>query len=122
MDFQRVNISAIVMECDGYDEAKDQRTRELLQSQGYLCQQVLRNCMCRHKDLLQVSTMSFEGRAVMSKATGRSIYLIKDGVRREFPNYDTYSNYLEKGGKPFMMIEDYVMKEFKTGAELEKVG
>ena len=39
VDFRHVNISAIVMECDG-------PTKELLQDQGYVWHQLLRNCRC----------------------------------------------------------------------------
>jgi hypothetical protein len=46
VDFSAVQINAIAMECDG--EQKDNACVSLLQSKGYKCQHVLRNCMCKH--------------------------------------------------------------------------
>ena len=63
--------------------------------------------------------MSFKGRAAMNKKiSAHTIYLVKDGVLRGFPNHATYSVYLEKGGKPYFMIENSEVENFKVGAEL----
>jgi hypothetical protein len=49
MDFSKLHIKGICMECDGKDTEKDARKVALLNKEGYLCEQVHLNCMCRHK-------------------------------------------------------------------------
>lgn len=43
-----MDISAVVMECDHHDEEKDQKKRDILEANGFECQEVERNCFCKH--------------------------------------------------------------------------
>ena len=52
MDFSLVSISAIVMESDQSDEAKDAQKVAILTSNGYSCTRVLRNHFCKLHTLL----------------------------------------------------------------------
>ena len=47
-DFQALDVSTVVMECDHHDEAKDQKKRDILEANGFECQEVERNCFCKH--------------------------------------------------------------------------
>jgi hypothetical protein len=47
-DFQQLDVSAVVMECDRHDEEKDRRKRDILEANGFECQEVERNCFCKH--------------------------------------------------------------------------
>jgi hypothetical protein len=47
-DFQSLDVSVVVMECDHHDEEKDQAKRNILESNGFECQEVERNCFCKH--------------------------------------------------------------------------
>ena len=38
------------MECDEHDVEKNTRKKKILEDNGFLCADVDRNCMCRHKD------------------------------------------------------------------------
>lgn len=48
-DFTSISISTIVMECDQTDAAKDAAKQAILESNGYECTQVERNCFCKHE-------------------------------------------------------------------------
>lgn len=47
-DFSAVNINAIAMECDEHDLEKNKRKTDIIESNGFRCQLVERNCMCRN--------------------------------------------------------------------------
>ena len=49
MDFSSVTINAIVMECDNHDKMKDSKKISILETNGFKCQLVERNCMCKSK-------------------------------------------------------------------------
>ena len=105
VDFRHVNISAIVMECDGNGKAH-QRTAP---RSGLRLPSVAAE--------LQVSSISCEGRAAMNKKlSAHTIYLVKNGVLRGFPYHATYSDYLES--PTYFMIENSEVENFKVGAEL----
>lgn len=60
-DFSTVAISTIVMECDRSSPEKDREKVDLLQGKGYQCEQVLRNCFCKHSSFIP-SSKPAEGR------------------------------------------------------------
>ena len=49
-DFNAVHMNVVAMECHGKDPDKDQRKAAILESNGFSCELVGRNCMCKHKD------------------------------------------------------------------------
>jgi hypothetical protein len=49
VDFDRVNIKTIVMECDIFDKEKNAKKTELLHSKGYTCKKMFNDCYCTHK-------------------------------------------------------------------------
>jgi len=49
MDFSSVRINAVAMECDEHDIVKNSRKTDILEANGFKCQLVERNCMCRNK-------------------------------------------------------------------------
>jgi len=49
-NFDEVYIKVICMECDKHDIDRDQKKIRLLNSNGYNCTIVKRNCMCFHND------------------------------------------------------------------------
>ncbi len=50
MDFEEISVSTMVIECDQHDNSKNAKKTDFLKEKGFICEQVLRNCMCRHKD------------------------------------------------------------------------
>lgn len=48
VDFQAVNINAVAMECDQHDNSKNSRKTDILENNGFKCQLVERNCMCKN--------------------------------------------------------------------------
>jgi hypothetical protein len=51
-DFEAVKISTIVMECDRSSEERDLDKLNLLRANGYTCEQVMRNCFCKHDSFI----------------------------------------------------------------------
>ena len=49
-DFNEVHFNAVAMECDDHDVSKNERKTSILERNGFICQLVERNCMCRHRD------------------------------------------------------------------------
>ena len=47
-DFSKVRINAIAMECDTHDIPKNKRKTDIIESHGFECTLVQRNCMCRN--------------------------------------------------------------------------
>lgn len=47
-DFNEVQINAVAMECDQHDISKNQRKTDILEANGFKCDLVERNCMCKH--------------------------------------------------------------------------
>jgi hypothetical protein len=54
-DFNAVHFNAVCMECDEHDEEKNARKIDILSSNGFTCQNVGVNCMCKNNN--------FEGNA-----------------------------------------------------------
>ena len=50
VDFEAIQISTLVVECDQHDKTKNSQKTELLEKNGFQCQQILRNCFCKHKN------------------------------------------------------------------------
>mmetsp|Transcript_22340 Transcript_22340/g.37375 ORF Transcript_22340/g.37375 Transcript_22340/m.37375 type:complete len:343 (-) Transcript_22340:146-1174(-) len=48
-DFNAVRINAVAMECDEHDLAKNERKTSILESNGFQCTLIERNCMCKNK-------------------------------------------------------------------------
>lgn len=48
-DFREVQINAIAMECDEHDISKNKRKTDIIESNGFKCQLVERNCMCKNQ-------------------------------------------------------------------------
>ena len=48
-DFSEVQINAVAMECDEHDIAKNKRKTDILEGNGFQCQLIMRNCMCKNK-------------------------------------------------------------------------
>eukprot|EP01041_Mallomonas_annulata_P001473 gene1473-2834_t len=48
-DFNTVHFNAVAMECDAHDIQKNSRKTDILEANGFKCQLVERNCMCRHE-------------------------------------------------------------------------
>lgn len=61
-DFNAVKISTIVMECDRSSVDRDLAKINLLRANGYDCQQVLRNCFCKHNSFQPSSAPSGSSR------------------------------------------------------------
>lgn len=74
-DFDKLDISTVVMECDHHDEEKDQKKRDILEANGFECQEVERNCFCKHVSFTP-STMPAENQLYSSyrDATGPKIH------------------------------------------------
>ena len=51
-DFNAVSIRSIVMECDHTSSQKDAQKIQLLFDNGFTCQQIKRNCFCRHNSFV----------------------------------------------------------------------
>lgn len=49
-DFSAVRINAIAMECDEHDISKNARKTDIIEANGFKCQLVERNCMCKNKN------------------------------------------------------------------------
>eukprot|EP01038_Epipyxis_sp_PR26KG_P008297 gene8297-11228_t len=49
-DFNLVHFNAVAMECDEHDLSKNERKTSILERNGFQCQLIERNCMCKHKD------------------------------------------------------------------------
>lgn len=49
-DFNKVRINAVAMECDEHDTTKNERKTSILERNGFICELIERNCMCRNKD------------------------------------------------------------------------
>lgn len=47
-DFNAVTINAIAMECDDHDITKNKRKTDIIEANGFKCQLVERNCMCKN--------------------------------------------------------------------------
>jgi len=47
-DFNAVRFNAVAMECDEHDVSKNARKTDILEANGFKCQLVERNCMCRN--------------------------------------------------------------------------
>ena len=47
-DFTTVHINAIAMECDEHDLSKNKRKTDIIESNGFICSLIERNCMCRN--------------------------------------------------------------------------
>lgn len=62
-DFNEVRFNAVAMECDEHDISKNERKTSILESNGFKCQLVERNCMCKHK--------SYEPRAAPERSALR---------------------------------------------------
>lgn len=58
VDFERVNIKTIMMECDVFDPDKNDRKTDLLKTKGYSCQKVGNDCYCTHKSFNPSSKFS----------------------------------------------------------------
>ena len=74
-DFDALDISVIAMECDHHDEEKNQKKRDILEANGFECQEVERNCFCKHVSFVP-STMPAEKQLYPSyrDATGPKIH------------------------------------------------
>ena len=48
-DFHEVHMNAIAMECDQHDVSKNERKTNIIESNGFKCHLVERNCMCINK-------------------------------------------------------------------------
>jgi hypothetical protein len=47
-DFNAVRINAVAMECDMHDPTKDERKTKILEQNGFKCELIERNCMCKN--------------------------------------------------------------------------
>jgi len=47
-DFSTVHFDVVAMECDEHDVQKNERKTSILESNGFKCQLIERNCMCKH--------------------------------------------------------------------------
>ena len=48
VDFSKIKIKTVIMECNGYDKLKDKQKMGLLEGNGYSCYIVKNNCHCAH--------------------------------------------------------------------------
>lgn len=55
-DFNAVHFDVVAMECDEHDIEKNNRKTSILESNGFACELIERNCMCKHKDFTPHST------------------------------------------------------------------
>eukprot|EP01031_Cornospumella_fuschlensis_P042130 gene42130-51445_t len=74
-DFNSVRINAVAMECDMHDNTKNERKTSILEANGFKCQLIERNCMCKNN--------AYEPR----EAKEKSIKWVNEGQqwRRIFP-------------------------------------
>ena len=49
-DFNEVRFNAVAMECDEHDHEKNFRKTSILERNGFKCELIERNCMCKHKE------------------------------------------------------------------------
>lgn len=49
-DFNEVRFNAVAMECDEHDIAKNSRKTDILEANGFKCELIERNCMCKNND------------------------------------------------------------------------
>lgn len=54
-DFNRIHFNAVAMECDEHDTSKNDRKTKILESNGFKCTLIERNCMCKHNDFVPKS-------------------------------------------------------------------
>ena len=53
MNFKRIHVSTIIMECDHADSGEpDKKKMDYLTKQGYKCSVLIRNCMCTHNSFV----------------------------------------------------------------------
>ena len=67
-DFHAVHFDAVAMECDEHDVQKNERKTSILESNGFKCQLVERNCMCKHDRYVPSSAKSL---SVLQKWDGQ---------------------------------------------------
>ena len=72
--------------------------------------------------VLPLQVRLLNGTAIASYSTFKSIYLAVNGILRRFPDYDTYTDYLNNGGLPYRIIPDEVMAKFQDGPDLPPTG
>ncbi len=59
VDFHHVRFNAVAMECDEFDLVKNARKTSILESNGFQCVLVHRNCMCKHRDYVPSTATEF---------------------------------------------------------------
>lgn len=76
-DFNEVRINAVAMECDMHDVTKNERKTSILEANGFKCQLIERNCMCKNNNYMP------------REAANKSIQWKFDGTTwsRKFPDY-----------------------------------
>lgn len=67
VDFNAININAVAMECDEHDISKNERKTSILEANGFKCELVERNCMCKNVNYKAISAPS---RTVLKKWDG----------------------------------------------------
>ena len=67
-DFDAVQFDAVAMECDEHDVQKNERKTSILESHGFKCQLIERNCMCKHERYVPSSAKSL---SVLQKWDGQ---------------------------------------------------
>lgn len=67
-DFHAVHFDAVAMECDEHDVHKNERKTSILESHGFKCRLVERNCMCKHDRYVPSSAKSL---SVLQKWDGQ---------------------------------------------------
>jgi FkbM family methyltransferase len=58
MDFSKIHINAIAMECDRHDPTKNERKTAILEKNNFVCHLIERNCMCKNKNF-QIRSASY---------------------------------------------------------------
>lgn len=67
VDFNAININAVAMECDEHDISKNERKTSILEANGFKCELVERNCMCKN---VNYKASSAPERTVLKKWDG----------------------------------------------------
>ena len=67
-DFDAAQFDAVAMECDEHDVQKNERKTSILESHGFKCQLIERNCMCKHERYVPSSAKSL---SVLQKWDGQ---------------------------------------------------
>lgn len=71
VDFDAVRFNSIVMECDEYDNVKNNRKMDFVRAKGFDCRLMYRNCICKN-NLFSTSSIAVKSNYHIGR--GKKLY------------------------------------------------